>query len=128
MVRPLLEYASPVWNPHQMKYIKLIEGVQRRGTKLLSSIQALDYPKRLEKLQLPTLQFRRLRTDLIQVYKIMSGKDNINSEKMFAVSRNTRTRGHKFKIEKQRFRTNFSGIVCRPMWLSLPILQVLQQV
>ena len=69
LVRPLLEYASPVWNPHQMKYIKLIEGVQRRGTKLLSSIQALDYPKRLEKLKLPTLQFRRLRTDLIQVYK-----------------------------------------------------------
>ena len=60
----------------------------------------------------------------------MSGKDNINPEKMFVVSRNTRTRGHKFKIEKQRFRTNLrqyffqiilsiSGIVCRPMWLSL---------
>ena len=38
LVRPLLEYASPVGNPHQMKYVKLIEGVQRRGTKLLSSV------------------------------------------------------------------------------------------
>ena len=36
----------------------------------------------------------------------MSGKDNINPEKMFVMGRNTRTRGHKFKIEKQRFRTN----------------------
>ena len=124
LVRPILEYASPVWNPHQMKYIKLIEGVQRRGTKLLSSIQALDYPKRLEKLKLPTLQFRRLRTDLIQVYKIMSGKDNINPEKMFVLSRNTRTRGHKFKIEKQGFRTNlrqyfFSNRIIN-QWNSLP--------
>ena len=32
-VRPLLEYASPVWNPHHKYAVAKIESVQRRFTK-----------------------------------------------------------------------------------------------
>jgi len=28
MVRPHLEYCCPIWNPHYIKDIKLVEGVQ----------------------------------------------------------------------------------------------------
>ena len=58
LVRPLVEYASPVWNPHHLYLIKQIESIQRRATKLVSSVNSLTYPERLRQLELPTLEFR----------------------------------------------------------------------
>ena len=48
LVRPVLEYSSPVWSPQKKKYIKIVECVQRRTTKLLGHIRDLPYPDRLK--------------------------------------------------------------------------------
>ena len=56
LVRPHIEYSSTVWNPTMICDQKLIEGVQRRATKLIPSIFELSYPQRLKKLGLPSLQ------------------------------------------------------------------------
>ena len=71
VVRPHLEYAAPVWSPRKIELIKKLEGVQRRATKYIPGMSNLTYPERLKKLKLPTLMYRRLRGDLIEVYKIM---------------------------------------------------------
>ena len=74
LVRVHLDYASSVWAPYKAKYIDQIEGVQRRATKQLPGMSNLSYPERLRKLKLPTLSYRRIRGDMIEIYKIVSGK------------------------------------------------------
>ena len=54
--------------------IEKIEKVQKRATKMINSIKNLSYENRLRMLNLPTLKFRRLRGDMIEVYKIITEK------------------------------------------------------
>ena len=68
-VRPHLEYANPVWSPHLKKLSKMIENVQDRATKLVDGMKNINYADRLKKLDLPTLQYRRERGDMIEVWK-----------------------------------------------------------
>ena len=68
-VRPHLEYAQSVWQPRLRRSIDLIESVQRRATKLVKPIANLAYSDRLRRLQLPSLEFRRLFCDMVQIYK-----------------------------------------------------------
>ncbi len=77
-VRPHLEFAVSVWNPHLKGDIAKIEAVQRRATKVAHSMRGLDYNERLERLDLTTLELRRTRGDLIQLYKIFRGIDKVN--------------------------------------------------
>ncbi|CAF0705634.1 unnamed protein product [Brachionus calyciflorus] len=69
-VRPHLEYAAVTWNPFKKQDIKLIENVQRRATKCVSSLRNKSYEERLKILNLITLKDRRERGDLIQLFKI----------------------------------------------------------
>jgi len=43
-----------------------------RATKLFISIKNFSYKDRLKKLKLPTLKYRCIRGDMIEVYKILS--------------------------------------------------------
>ena len=70
LVRPHLEYASIIWSPHTKQYQEMIEKVQRRATKLLPELKNLPYEDRLRVLKLPTLKYRRLRNDLLHIYKL----------------------------------------------------------
>ena len=47
-----------------------------RPAKQLPGLNNLSYPERLRKLKLPTLTFRRIHGDMIELYKILSGKYN----------------------------------------------------
>jgi len=72
-VRPLLEYCSCIWSPHFKNGIYKVESVQRNFTKRLRAMSDLSYTDRLAVLNLPSLELRHLRNDLIWCYKILFG-------------------------------------------------------
>ena len=110
MVRPHLEYANQVWAPRLKKHIEMLENVQRRATKLVPGLKDLEYEERLRRLKLPTLAYRRLRGDLIEVYKIMTGKyDPEVCEGLIVRRKDDRSTGHPHKIFKERELTARSG-------------------
>ena len=64
IVRSQLEYATVVWSPYRSTMITDLERVPKRATKLVKGLRQLSYQERLIKLQLPTLNYRRLRGDI----------------------------------------------------------------
>ena len=47
-----IEYCCQIWNPNYSKDIDLVEGVQRRATKLITGMQNLSYDDRVKHLGL----------------------------------------------------------------------------
>ena len=101
MVRSHLEYAAPVWSPHTWKLAEELEKVQRRATKRIPSLANLEYEERLRQLKLPTLVYRRLRGDMINVYKYLN-KIYDTETCLLPQEKNDRTRGHQKKLRKQQ--------------------------
>ena len=101
LVRPILEYCSVIWFPIYKTDALEIEKVQKRATKLLHDLKDLPYPERLRKLNLTTLVYRRQRTDILQVFRIIKQIDKIPIESLFTLNLHP-TRGHSFQLEKPR--------------------------
>ena len=104
LVRPKLEYCVQAWRPHLKKHIDNIEKVQHRATKMIEGYKNLKYEDRLTKTDLTTLEERRTRGDLIEVFKMIKGLNKTDYKKFFTIEHNSRTRGHRFKIIKNRSR------------------------
>ena len=122
-IRPYLEFAVPVWCPFLKGDIDMIEQVQQRATKLIPAIRNLSYENRLRKLELTTLKDRRLRGDLIQMFKIMNKMDKCDRYNRFKIILN-QVRGHCFKyfkeITRQPYRENFFYNRVVNIWNQLP--------
>ena len=87
------------------------------------SISALTYEERLKRTGLISLENRRLRADLLEVFKILKGLVKVDPATHFSMS-DRRSRGHTLKLEKPRARLElrrhfFSNRVI-DAWNSLP--------
>ena len=87
LVRPRLEFCIQAWSPYLRKDIDMIERVQKRATKLVDGLKDVNYWDRLEATGLISLEKRRIRGDLIQVFKIMKGIDKVDYKKFFKYQR-----------------------------------------
>ena len=83
IVRPHLEYCIQAWNPYLRKDVDMLEKIQRRATKLIPGLRDLTYEERLNECGLTTLETRRLRGDQLEVFKILNGYENIDSNLFF---------------------------------------------
>ncbi|KAG0435367.1 hypothetical protein DMUE_4760 [Dictyocoela muelleri] len=97
-VRPHLEYAVQFGSPFLRKDVIKLEKVQRRATKLLPSLRNKSYEGWLRELNLYSLEKRRVRGDMIEVWKILKGKKNVDRVSIFTLDRNGVTRNNAYKI------------------------------
>ena len=104
LVRPHLDYAVQFWSPYYRKDIGLLESVQRRMTKKIQGMHNIPYERRLKLLDLHSLERRRIRGDMIEVFKWQKGYNKGDVDKILKVSGQARTRNNGFKLEKVRFR------------------------
>ena len=107
LVRPILEYANSVWCPYMRKHIDNIERIQRNFTKRVNGLNELEYCERLKILSLPSLEFRRLRGDLIEAYKILHNKyDPSTTKPLLTLDSNPKhsTRSNELKLIKFRIK------------------------
>jgi len=96
LVRPHMEYCWQIWSPYYKKDIKLIEGLESRATKLVTGMKELNCNERLKQLGLR----RRMRSDVIETFKIVNRKYDINPELFFQLDEGDR-RGHDHKLFKK---------------------------
>ena len=108
-VRPHLVYAQSVWAPHFRKHINMLENVQIRATKLVDGVENMDYPELLKRLKLPTLVSRRLRGDMIEIYKHFHTYDKEIISTSFQPPERT-TRKHDSQILNRKPKDGIRGI------------------
>ena len=92
------------YGPMRKGSMDKLERVQRRATKLVSNLRDLPYEERLRSLKLPSLRHRRLRGDIILMYKIAHGHLETSLEIPYSMNHNLR--GHPLKLETARFTTS----------------------
>ena len=102
MVRPVLEYASSVWDPVLKSDINKIEKVQRSAARYIFNNYKMTpgtVTSLLDQLQWESLEERRLLLRLSMLYKIQNGLVDLNPSNFYKQSDN-RTRGKKMFQER----------------------------
>ena len=124
-VRPTLEYASTVWDPHTARNINAVEMVQRRAARFTtgnyhrtSSVSTI-----LSALKWDSLQLRRARARTIMLFRIHNRLVDISPEE-YLVPTGIQTRGHTIKFLQpqariQAYQYSFFPCAIR-YWNSLP--------
>ena len=92
-MRPHLEYFIQFWGP-QHKDIELLEGVQRKATKIVRGLKHLTNEDKLRELELICLEMRRLHRDLIAAFQYLKGAYRKAGEGIFMRVCSNRMRGN----------------------------------
>ena len=129
-VRPHLQYCSSAWSPYTVTDKELLEKVQYRAVKMITNISG-TYEQKLKQLGLTTLEENRQRGDMVEMYKMMTGKTKVDYTQWFNLSTvrqgagNTRVNsGYLNVVEPDRANTDvrrfFFSHRCPRVWNSLP--------
>ena len=85
-VRPHLDYACQAWSPWQRADIDKLEKVQERAVKQISGLRGSTYVEKLQELGLTTLEERRHVMDMVSVYRVITGKDDVDPNIWFQMA------------------------------------------
>ena len=106
-VKPQVEYAATVWDPHTTESIKKVEAVQRRAARFVTgdyrttgSVTAV-----VDSLSWETLQHRRQQTKAIMMFRIVHAMVAIPASPHLQLL-GAATRGHQYRYRVPYCRTN----------------------
>ena len=103
LVRPQIEYGSPVWDPHHQIHKENIEKVQKRAARFVTGnykMESGNSRKNLENLGWPPLEERRLRNKLNIFQKARLKLINIPTDHLALQKRQTRRGGEGFLYQR----------------------------
>ncbi len=115
LVRPHLE-----WSPHHTKDRAKLEDVQRKATKMITSLRNKSYEERLASLNLFSLGKRRLRGKLIECFKILKGFTNVDASKLFSIDDTSRTMSNGVKFRCKQVQLDSTKFFTNEEWNTLP--------
>ena len=128
-VRPHLEYAVQSWSPWTQADKEVLEKVQERALRYMSGCEGSTYEARLAAANLTTLEARRERGDMIQVWKYLHHKQDVDPALLFTrkeevAVRLTRLSADEFSLADKAAshdeRRHFFTVRVVRMWNSLP--------
>ena len=127
LVRPKLEYASLIWDPHQNVYKEAIEKVQRRAARFVKNdySRATSVSNLIENLNWDKFETRRMKARLTTIYKESYGITPSNIHHLLADPTTPVTRAShdlNFKIPHANKNYYKYSLYPRtiPQWNSLP--------
>lgn len=124
-MRSKLEYACSVWNKPRSYITDLTEEVQMRAFNSITHLSSLSYQEQLRRMRLTTLSFRRLRGQLIDTYKYVSGVYTLTHSRpvRFTANRTVRDGPILFR-PRSNYRTGFADFyscTIPELWNALPV-------
>ena len=97
---------------------------------MVTNLKGKNYRQKLEELGMTTLEERREKGDLIQAYKVLTGKERVSFQTWFQMCealedmRGTRNRAGMFNVERMEgrleIRKNFWSMRVANKWNQLP--------
>ena len=106
LIRPHLEYACPVWDPHTMKDKTLLENVQKFAFRMATKQWDSGYQDLLDIMNVPSLADRRLQLKLSLLYKIVHGMCYFPSDILCPRSNYSNRTNHSLVINQPFAHTN----------------------
>jgi len=99
MIRPILEYTSPVWPSHTRKDIEQLERVQRQFARYIMANYSRfsSVSDMLSHLSLSSLEIRRQVSSTILFYKTINNLIEISPDDLTPVTSNTRGHDQRFQ-------------------------------
>ena len=106
LMRPHLEYCVQFRAPRYKKDRDLLERVQQKATEMTEGLEHLSHEERLSNLGLLSLEKRRLKEDLISVYKCVRCRRQRDEARLFSAACGNRTRENGCKLKHWKFFTS----------------------
>lgn len=123
-IRPIMEYAGQATFPCTKEEMAQLERVQRIATRMVPELRYLDYDQRCIELNLFSIAYRRVRGDMILLYRILRLGQCPTLRPLFQLADRSVLRGHSLHLVVPRTNNvphqyRFSTRVVR-LWNSLP--------